>query len=530
MKLKYTVLALAMGSVALSSCNDFLDKMPDNRTTINTEEKVVQLLTSAYPQNSNIFVNEYMSDNVDDNGVNNPYTNRFADQVYAWQDVTESDNESPESFYQACYRAIASANAALQAIDEAGGATTDKLRQARAEALLCRAYNHFLLVNMFSMAYNDQTSTKDLGMPYIEKPEEKVGVTYERGTVAEDYEKIDRDLQAALPDVGDANYTVPKYHFNQQAAYAFATRFYLFYNKWKKAVEYANRVLGTNAGASLRDYNDLANMTQTEEAVQQRYIDASVNANLMLQTAYSRIGLAFGAYYTLGKYSHGAYVSKREDGYATNIWGSPSLEKFPIRRYSGTNLNKYIYWRTPYLFEYKDLQAQTGYHRTVYPAFTTDEVLLERAEAYTLLKQYDKAAADLNTWMHNFVNTSMTLTPENISEFYNAQDYCYSDADGIKSGLKKHLNPVFSIDAEGSTQENMLQCVLGFKRIETLQLGLRWFDIKRYRIVIPRRQLNAAGVPAKLTDVLTTDDPRRAVQLPTKVISAGMTPNPRNTK
>ena len=36
-----------------------------------------------------------MSDNADDNGVNNPYTNRFADQVYAWQDVTESDNESP---------------------------------------------------------------------------------------------------------------------------------------------------------------------------------------------------------------------------------------------------------------------------------------------------------------------------------------------------------------------------------------------------------------------------------------------------
>ena len=121
MKLKYTVLALAMGSVALSSCNDFLDKMPDNRTTINTEEKVVQLLTSAYPQNSNIFVNEYMSDNVDDNGVNNPYTNRFADQVYAWQDVTENDNESPESFYEACYRAIASANAALQARSEESG-------------------------------------------------------------------------------------------------------------------------------------------------------------------------------------------------------------------------------------------------------------------------------------------------------------------------------------------------------------------------------------------------------------------------
>lgn len=528
--MKYSVLTVALASLALTSCNDFLDEMPDNRTTIDTEDKVVELLASAYPANDYVLVNEYMSDNVDDNGVNNPYTDRFLDQVYSWQDVTETNNESPERVYEGCYEAIASANDALQSIESLGGATDTKLRQARAEALLCRAYGHFILVNMFCQAYNDSTSTTDLGMPYIEQPETKVGATYERGTVAEDYEKMDRDIQAALPDIGDANYTVPKYHFNQQAAYAFAARFYLFYNKWDKVIDYASRVLGTNPSSSLRDYATMSSMTQDFDALSQQYIDASQNCNLLLLTAYSRLGTAFGPYYTYGKYSHGSYVASNEDAYATNIWGSPSLVKYPVKRYSGTNLNKYIYYRLPYLFEYSDLQAQIGYNRTVYTGFTTDELLLERAEAYTLLKQYDNAAADLTTWMQNYVNTSMTLTPENISTFYNSQSYCYDDKAGMMSALKKHLNPVFKIDAEGSTQENMLQCVLAFKRLESLQLGLRWYDIKRYRIVIPRRTLNADGTPETVNDRLTTNDPRRAVQLPTKVISAGMTANPRNTK
>ena len=74
----------------------------------------------------------------------------------------------------------------------------------------------------------------------------------------------------------------------------------------------------------------------------------------------------------------------------------------------------------------------------------------------------------------------------------------------------------------------MLQCVLGFKRIETLQLGLRWFDVKRYGIEICRRMMNAAGKPEKQTDILTVDDPRRAMQIPQKVRDAGYEPNPRN--
>ena len=73
----------------------------------------------------------------------------------------------------------------------------------------------------------------------------------------------------------------------------------------------------------------------------------------------------------------------------------------------------------------------------------------------------------------------------------------------------------------------MLQLVLAMRRHEFLHEGKRWLDIKRYGIVIPRRLLGADGKPAKVTDWLTVDDPRRAVQIPQKAIDAGFTPNPR---
>ena len=516
-----------ISALALVSCNDFLDKMPDNRATLDTEDKISNMLVSAYMTNLPNIVMEYMSDNVDDNGENNPYTNRFLDQVYAWEDITEGNNESPESFFDASYGAIASANAALQAIEEMGGATTPKLQAAKGEALLSRAYHHFMLVNFFCMAYNSETSTSDLGMPYCTTPETTLRPEYERGTVAEAYAQMEADIEEGLPLINDQYYSVPKYHFNQKAAYAFASRFYLYYEKWEKCIEYATKCLGDDPASQLRDYGALASMVQDYTAVGNAYIDAQANCNLLLCTGYSILGLAFGPYMTWGKYSHGSYIASHEDSYAANVWGGASMEKYQVKRYAGTNLNKYIYWRCPYIFEYTDPVAGIGYYRSVVPLLTMDEALLNRAEAEALLKQYDASVSDLNIWMKNFTRATTDLTLDAINSFYNGIDYCYSDSTGLNSTQKKHLNPHFAIDAEGSDQENLLQCVLGFKRIDELQTGLRFFDVKRYRIVYPRRVLNSRGVPESKTDELTIDDPRRAIQLPKKVIDAGLEKNPR---
>ena len=47
---KYSIgLAAIAMLLATSSCEGFLDKMPDNRTELDNSEKVLQLLVSAYP-------------------------------------------------------------------------------------------------------------------------------------------------------------------------------------------------------------------------------------------------------------------------------------------------------------------------------------------------------------------------------------------------------------------------------------------------------------------------------------------------
>lgn len=527
----YFALALVLAGMTFASCDSFLDTLPDNRTTVDSEDKVKAIITSAYPDVTFAQVTEIMSDNADNTGDSNPYTDRFLDQAYAWQDITEEDNDSPEQVWDKSYNAIANANLALEGIENLGGATTASLKELEAEALLARAYNHFVLVNIFCKAYNPETSGTDLGMAYVEKPLTELNPSLPRGTVAEDYEKIDRDIQAALPNVGDGHLSVPKYHFNVRAAYAFACRFYLYYQKWDEAIKYANLCLGASPKSLLRDWKAIGSMTQDIDAVSQQYVKSDQNCNLLLTTAVTSLSVTFSQYYVNTKYNHANYIATHEDAAASNIWGSASFYE-PLRVYQGTNFDKSVFWKVPYLFEYTDQVAGIGYRRTVLTTFTTDECLLNRAEAYIMKKQYDNAAKDLTMWMQNIVNTNKTLTPDNITEFYKDIPYSYDPTDddpqGISSTIKKHLHPAFAIDAEGTTQECMLQCVLGFRRIETLHQGMRWFDIKRYGIEIIRRTLNASGLPQKKTDELLKDDDRRAIQIPQKCIDAGVQPNPRN--
>lgn len=524
-----TFALLLMGAATLVSCNKFLDELPDNRAEVDSEAKIEKLLVSAYPEKTYIMIAEMSSDNVDDYGEKNPNTDRFIDEVYHWKDQTESNNESVEAIWQASYSAIAAANQALKSIDELGS-TSQAMREARGEALLCRAYSHFVLVNVFCKHYNAQTSSTDLGIPYMEQVESTLKPEYQRGTVADVYQKIERDVNEALPLVGETYYEQPKYHFNKKAAFAFASRFFLFYEKWDRAIECANAVLGTRPDQMLRDWAAQAAMTQDYEPIVNHYISSTLNCNLMLCTAYSAVGLAFGPYKYYTRYSHGAYLANNETGNARNIWGGNPRNDYysPMKIYSATNLNRTIFWKLPYLFEETDPVARIGFYRTVYPAFTGDETLLNRAEAEIMLKQYDMACEDMTTWLHNIYKTNYKFTSDNVQKFYSGIDYSYAAAGAMNSTIKKHLHPAFQIDAEGSVQECMLQAVLQCRRIETLQTGLRWFDVKRYGIEIVRRIMDDKGNPVKLVDVLPKNDERRAIQLPSKVISAGIQPNPRN--
>lgn len=539
MKRVYNILLTAALILVAASCNEWLNVMPDNRAEVDSVEKVNKLLVSAYPEHHYILPTEWSSDNVDDFGEANPYSERILKQIYEWQEVTETDNEAPKNIWESYYAAITNANQAIQSIDDMGN--PEEMAASRGEALLCRAYAHFVLVNIFCKGYDPATADTDLGIPFMDGPETELNPKYERGTVAEVYEKIAEDLEEGLPLIDDSNYAIQKYHFNQKAAYTFASRFYLFYGEFEKAIECADVVLGSAAAEMLRDYDYLKTLPRDAEVVSVQYNGTSSKNNFLVHTGYSSLGIYIGPYYTGKRHTHGHALMVTEilnfapwgaEEASMDETGAYNMYKLTPYQYSASNLDFVMFPRIPYLFEYTDPVAQIGYRRTNLCVLTAEEALLNRAEANILLGNYDAALQDINIWTANTINASKAtarLTKKGIEDWANGLAYYES----LKPTPKKHLNPLL-VDqfadefVEGSTLEAFLHAILYIRRIEFLHMGMRWFDVKRYGIEITRRTLSTKSiVPLNEYDVLTVDDERRALQIPKDVISAGLQPNPR---
>ena len=524
--------SLMLASVAiLASCSDQLDTLPDNRTTLDTPKKIAGLLVTAYPDRTPTLFNEWMSDNTDYMGAQNSQGNRGGDQYFFWQEQTEGGNDSPEQVWMLYYEGVYKANEALAAIEDQGGPKNDILRNSKGEALLIRAYDHFILANEFCRPYNGKTSTKDAGLYYATGIADFSAAAEQsnRGTVADVYAKIAADIEAGIPLLNDT-YEVPKYHFNKQAAYAFATRFYLYYEKWEKAKEYADKLLGSNPAASLRDYRALQAMplSKSDQAVKiaEAYCSASADCNLLVQTSVSNAGMALAPWLISKRYTLTNYLAETELFNSNNIWGTSSnLIWKPFTVNSGES-NFALLMKLPREFEVVNTTTGTGFLHTLNVDFTMDEALLNRAEAEIMLGQNDAACADMTIWMKNFFNTNVTLTPTSVQTYFKTVPYAYADAAKMVSSFKKHISPRFTIDAEGSVQESLLQCLLNFRRIETVHQGMRWMDIRRYNIEIPRRLIGANGKPSKNLDWLEKDDPRQVVQIPQSIREAGVAGNP----
>ncbi|MDR2293456.1 MAG: RagB/SusD family nutrient uptake outer membrane protein [Prevotellaceae bacterium] len=499
------------------SCNEYLDEVPDNRLEIDNDEKITRLLGSGYADHLFVFTTEMMADNVDNIGDRLTSYSRLQDEMYAWSDIQEIGNESPKLVWQTYYHAIATANQALDAIEKAGNPS--RLNPQRGEALMIRAFHHFYLVNVFAKHYSTASGDTDLGIVYMEKSETTVSPQYNREPVAEIYRKIERDIEAALPLIDDNIYEIPKYHFNRKAAYAFAARFYLFYRKYDKVITCANEVLGENPARVLRDLTRISSLVQEYGPIAEDYVKPEQNANLLLIAGYSQLGRIFGNYSTGKKYMHSRYLAGTETTQCNGPWGIyvSGMFRLPSFSYSAGYI---AVPKIPNLFEYTDPVAGIGYRRTVFPALHADETLLCRAEAYIMQENYDAATEDLALWMSQHTISTVTLSRDIINNFYSTQQY-YNPDDPTP---KKKLNPEVPIVSE--EQENFLQCLVQFRRIETIFEGLRWFDIKRFGIVIYRRYVDVNN-SVTVTDELKLDDPRRAIQLPASVISAGLEPNPR---
>lgn len=566
MKLKYIAVSLGIALMGFTSCDDFLDVVPDTRVYLSNVEQLRELMIDGYSQTSYANVCELSSDNVVDNNspsvdevIYNKSAYSIADnQIYAWEDVTlANDNDTPSGLWSGCYGAIAVCNAVLDRVDawESDGtyekfspADQAKFKAVKGEALLSRAFHHWLLCNVFCMPYGSPADNqKNIGIPYVTKPETTVKPHYERGTVAQDYEMIEKDLEEGLKLVDDQIYEVPKYHFNKAAAHAFATRFYLFKREYDKVVEHANEAFkGNDPKTLMSDIWDKTNFYYISD-MGRYYTSIDRPGVMMCMSSYTTFWRRF--------VQSGRYACNRDAKRATIQGPGPSWQRCQyinskkqsfamhpaFNGFCGTaggqEYGTYFAGNCFEQFEYTDKLAGVGFTHGVRAEFTAEETLLCRAEAYLFLGNIDAAFADLKVWddAHRTdavkVRDTRTqdLTKEMITSFYAPGGGVYngSDAEIPSYGIMVDFNidKVCPSDKYRVTPEILpfLECVQHFRRIETVHTGMRWFDIKRYGLSIPRK-IGPYG-----RDTLRVLDPRYAIQVPYDVLAAGLEPTPRLT-
>ncbi|GGM78707.1 hypothetical protein GCM10010967_08030 [Dyadobacter beijingensis] len=484
---RYKKLILILPLLALAGCEDFLSKEPDStRAIINTPKQVSQLLTTAYPQAGYIVFSEGMSDNVADKGQGQDDKTNRGSFLFEIVEATVDEQDSPDQYWAECYRAISVANEALDIISKMPNPA--EYNAQKGEALLARAYAHFMLVNYYCQFFDPQATNDSPGIPYVTVPEDVVIKQYERGTVAGVYQAIEADLLEGLPLISDGTYTVPKYHFNLAAANAFASRFYLVKKDYQKVLQYANAAIPGSFAENMRPWNTTYSSMSPAELFN-IYSRATENANLLLVETSSTYGRYVASYRYGMTYAKWQEISASEQAIAGNAsWA------FPLY-YRGDN-NYFIPKLTEY-FVRESVNAEIGLPYVMLPAFTVEEVLFNRIEANAYLNNTTASLADLNTYVSKRVSN------------YDAATHRVTATS---------LNSYFRT---GNARNNIIEAVLAFKRVEFVQEGMRWFDIQRYKRAVTHttRAGSVISVPA--------GDPRRVLQIPQTAAISGIQQNPR---
>jgi hypothetical protein len=488
LNIKQTITLMIAVSLGFISCKKgYLDVDPDMRTYINTPEKLGQLLSSAYPGYDYITFSETASDNAEDKGPGIGTNEESMTAYYNWQDFNGTSRNSSNAYWNGCYAAIASANQGLEAIE------TQKMGNAalpyKGEALVARAYAHHMLAIFFAQSYKIGEANAAPGIPYVNKPEKVLLAQYDRGTVQSIYDNIEKDLEEGIKLIDDAKYSVPKYHFNKAAANAFAARFYLFKGNWQKVITHANAVVaGGDYSTRLRPWNT----TYTQVGRDQYRIDFSKTDNpstLLLTSSNSTFQRMMNTYhYGMGLKGRVIYAA------ANNVVGK-SLANTLVTYTDGVSAStwkwtEYFFYTTP----------STGFPYIQHILLSTDEALLNRAEAYAELEDYEKSLADLNT-------------------FYSTRVVGYSAATD-----KVTLAKISSFFGIADAKQGLITAILAARKAEFMQEGLRWLDITRRNLTITKNLYigeNETQIELKPTD------PRRLFQIPEEAKLAGIPLNPR---
>lgn len=485
MNYKHKILSIFVLLLGLTSCDSYLDETPDNRQELKTLDNLQELLVSAYSEASYGFI-EWKTDNAE--AIKDNYQYDWMTENFQFKPVVSSEGQdTPSYLWDFNYKAISHSNQVLDALPKITHNNKSKANAIKGEALITRAYNHFLIASVFCQTYDEKSAATDLGIPYITSPETALKVQYERGTLKKTYEMIEIDLKEALKLLDDQFLGGSgKYHFNKRAAYAFASRFYLFKKDYPKCIEYSNMLIGAGVPTanSMRDMGAVFKGNNYKE-IGAQFIDVQDPANLLVIRKES----GFVTRGTRGYRSNAAIFKTLYSG--TIQTGKISSESDTRNQPWGGATDARYQPKFPEYFRYTT--ATSGYPYYIHPELRAEEVIFNRMEAYVMTGKNDKALADYNAFAPTRYKKGGAITQKDILTYY----------------------------PKGTDQEKLMEFILEEKRKEFLNEGIRWWDVKRHNLTITHIDVTGQEF------VLEAKDLRKAIQIPAKAISQGIQVNPR---
>lgn len=463
MNKKYIYLpALILCCLFSTGCDSLLDTKSKHLLPVElvqTEAGCESMLLGVYDLMQNvtyygrdvIAIPEVLADNTKLSPVATRYKDIADNKVGAHLDIwTES------------YEMITLLNEVLMYLDQLP--ETPKSKSLKGEALTLRALCYTNLAITYGREPNYLVNDFDLSVPMIKDAffyggGELGEETYpKRATVNAIWAFIEEDLTTAFPLLeNNDNGLMPK-RVGSLANKALQSRVYLFQEKWNECKEAATYVID-NGSVAVSDGNYTKVFSENRESIFYLYYTAA--EALGSSSLHSTYGMSDSSLdeegYDIAKGSGDGTLTIAEDLIA--LYDQEKDTRFAAFQKAKINGTK-VWWSR----KFNSWQGEFGQDNI--PVIRIAEVVLNRAEAYAELKQFDAARADVNALR-------------------------------VKRGIGE-------TDASDNT---LLTEVLRQRRLELAFEGFRFFDLKRRGLDISKPDGKASipytdfRVVSKITDV-----------------------------
>lgn len=247
-----------------SSCSKFTDVQPKGKNLLATTDQLEMLLNNEFYMNDSderqmcgdmIYAFENVA-----TMINRPNKTRAAILI-SWDEANQdkmAELTSSDGEYSDYYGVIGKiSNPILSRVDDAAGSESVK-NQLKSEALVLRAYFHYLLVNKFAKAYNPATAATDPGIPYVTEDWD-ISIPTEKVTVKEVYDNIIADLDKAIQLNALPTEAANRMRMSKPCAYAAKALALISMQKFDEAAAAAKLSLAING--TVNNYNQMLTTT-----------------------------------------------------------------------------------------------------------------------------------------------------------------------------------------------------------------------------------------------------------------------------